>query len=236
MTGLGAAKLTIHNPTPDYGELPSGWRYTKLVRLENTGDEVLIIESIKTSWGGSVMSYPKDPIAPGEQVLCNLTLQISEGMRGPQRKAATITSNDPENRHQQIRYQFIIPEMPVKQPRLTMEREVHNFGTVEHRGNTTYEFEVRNTGSAPLILSQVKTSCGCLVASWPKEPIAPGKTAAIRARYDSKRLGPINKSITVVSNDPEKPTTVLRIRGKVIRPEELHQTSAKPLPVAAPNR
>jgi hypothetical protein len=65
-----------------------------------------------------------------------------------------------------------------------------------------------------LIIVQARTSCGCLVASWPKEPILAGERNVIRIKYDSKRLGPINKSCTVTSNAPE-PITILRVKGHI---------------------
>ena len=99
--------------------------------------------------------------------------------------------------------------------KLDFEKDVHDYGTVENGGNGTCTFEFTNTGNAPLIISNAKGSCGCTVPSWPKEPIAPGATSKITVKYDTKRPGAINKSVTITSNAVNEPTKVIRIKGNV---------------------
>ena len=99
--------------------------------------------------------------------------------------------------------------------KIEFEKEVHDYGTVENGGNGQCTFEFTNTGNAPLIISNAKGSCGCTVPSWPKEPLAPGKTAKITVKYDTKRPGAINNSVTITSNAVNTPTKVVRIKGNV---------------------
>ena len=98
---------------------------------------------------------------------------------------------------------------------IEFEKEVHDFGTMKQYGDASTEFLFTNTGSEPLIISNAKGSCGCTVPEWPREPIAPGKSAAIKVKYDSKRIGPINKSVTITSNAGNSPTKVIRIKGNI---------------------
>lgn len=100
---------------------------------------------------------------------------------------------------------------------LSVNKDVHDYGTIKQGGNGTCEFELTNTGSEPLIISRAKGSCGCTVPDWPKEPILPGESAVMSVRYDTKRVGPINKSVTITSNATNTPTKVVRIKGKVIK-------------------
>lgn len=104
-------------------------------------------------------------------------------------------------------------------PEITFDKLVHEYGTLFVGGDGNCEFEFTNTGKEPLILSSVKSSCGCTVPSWPREPILPGKKESIKVKYDSNRLGPINKSITVMANAKNSPV-VLRISGNVIQKTE----------------
>ncbi|QQS50005.1 MAG: DUF1573 domain-containing protein [Bacteroidota bacterium] len=90
----------------------------------------------------------------------------------------------------------------------------HDFGTIEQDGNGTYEFEFKNEGNEPLLLENVRSSCGCTIPQWPKEPIAPGQSSNIVVKYDTRRVGSFSKSITVSSNGSEIPIT-LSIRGTV---------------------
>lgn len=100
-------------------------------------------------------------------------------------------------------------------PEISFQKDVHDFGKVKQHGNATTEFVFTNTGTAPLIISNAKGSCGCTVPTWPREPIAPGATATIKVKYDSKRVGPINKSVTITSNAGNTPTKVIRITGEI---------------------
>ena len=76
-------------------------------------------------------------------------------------------------------------------------------------------FKFTNTGDAPLIVSQVSSSCGCTVPKWSKDPILPGKTGEIQVKYDTQRVNPIRKTITVISN-ADTPTVALKIKGDVV--------------------
>ncbi len=100
-------------------------------------------------------------------------------------------------------------------PKIEFAEEVYDYGTVQQNGNGVHEFVFTNTGNAPLILSMAKGSCSCTVPSWPKEPIAPGESAVIKVKYDTKRVGAINKSVTITSNAVNAPTKVIRIKGNV---------------------
>lgn len=80
-------------------------------------------------------------------------------------------------------------------------------------------FEFTNTGNAPLIISNVKSTCGCTVPKKPEGPIMPGETGEIEVKYDTNRVNPIRKTITVTSN-AETPTVALKIKGLVVDPSK----------------
>lgn len=100
-------------------------------------------------------------------------------------------------------------------PAIEFEKDVHDYGTIQQNGNGTYEFKFTNTGTEPLTISNAKGSCGCTVPEWPKEPIAPGESGVIKVKYDTKRVGPFGKSVTLQSNAVNEPTKTIRIKGKV---------------------
>lgn len=99
-------------------------------------------------------------------------------------------------------------------PEIKFEFKVHDFGTLQQGGDGTIDFKFKNVGNAALVLNNVKASCGCTTPNWPKNAIKPGEEAIIKVTYDTKRLGPINKNITVYSNANESPL-VLKIKGNV---------------------
>ncbi|NOR75961.1 MAG: DUF1573 domain-containing protein [Draconibacterium sp.] len=105
--------------------------------------------------------------------------------------------------------------------KITFEEVIHDYGTFkESAGIQTTSFKFTNTGAAPLILSNVRTSCGCTTPKWTREPVAPGKEGEIQVSYNPKnRPGTFNKTVTISSNS-ETPSVVLRIKGTVAQREK----------------
>jgi hypothetical protein len=89
-------------------------------------------------------------------------------------------------------------------------------GSILKGSNGIFKFPFQNTGNAPLIITSVKSSCGCLAPSWNKNPILPGQWDTTYGKYDTYRIGTINKSMTVQSNDTSQPNIMIKIKGKVI--------------------
>lgn len=106
---------------------------------------------------------------------------------------------------------------------IKFEEPNHNFGTLSKGGDCRFEYKFTNTGNEPLIINYAHTSCGCDVASWPKEPILPGESGIIKYMYDSQRIGTFQKTTTVISN-AKNATIVLTVKGVVkdnIDPSEI---------------
>jgi len=78
--------------------------------------------------------------------------------------------------------------------------------------NCTFKFS--NPGNTPLIVYNVKTSCGCTVPEWTKVPVKPGKSGEIRITYETSQPGFFNKTITVFYNGKDSPQT-LTIKGRM---------------------
>jgi hypothetical protein len=111
-----------------------------------------------------------------------------------------------------------------KGAKIEFSKEIHDYGTIKYDADPYCTFEFKNTGNEPLIISNAKGSCGCTVPEWSKEPIAPGASGSIRVKYDTKRPGAINKSVTVSTNvvtgtdatgNPIYYDALLKIKGEV---------------------
>lgn len=116
-------------------------------------------------------------------------------------------------------------------PMITVDKEVHDYGTIDQGANGTSEFKVTNSGDQPLIISSCKGSCGCTVPQCETAPVAPGASTTITVKYDTGRLGPINKNVTVSSNAVNSPTKILRIKGEV---KASAATPTSPVKTASP--
>jgi hypothetical protein len=103
---------------------------------------------------------------------------------------------------------------------------VYRFGEIDYASDGMCEFAFTNTGRGQLVLKNVKSTCGCTVPEWPKQPVRSGDTAVIIVRYDTYRTGSFNKSIYVYSNAVNSPNRLM-ILGKV-RPAEDSTKISKP--------
>jgi len=111
-----------------------------------------------------------------------------------------------------------VPVQDPNAPAFEFETEVIDYGKIDLNANGVRVFKFKNIGKSPLVISNIKSSCGCTVPKKPTEPIMPGKTGEIEVKYATNRPGGFSKMITVNSNASE-PVKRLRIKGIVIKPE-----------------
>lgn len=100
-------------------------------------------------------------------------------------------------------------------PVFEFENEVIDYGEIAANSDGNRVFKFKNIGKSPLIISQVKGSCGCTVPTKPEKPIMPGETGEIKVKYATNRIGPFSKTVTITSNAYEE-SKVLRIKGRVL--------------------
>lgn len=109
------------------------------------------------------------------------------------------------------------PEGPL--PAINWEEEEFDFGTITDGDIVEHTFKFKNTGEAPLIISNAKATCGCTVPQWPKEPIPVGEEGEILVRFNSRnKPGNQNKTVTVTANTYPSANRV-RIRANVQKAE-----------------
>ncbi len=83
---------------------------------------------------------------------------------------------------------------------IAFEETKYEYGEIPFGGDGGCEFVFSNTGKTPLVLTHVKSTCGCTIPDWPQEPLKPGEEGIIRVSYDTRRVGAFNKSVYVYSN------------------------------------
>lgn len=105
--------------------------------------------------------------------------------------------------------------------KIEFKNDTVDYGKIEQGSDGIRVFEFTNTGNAPLVITNVKSSCGCTVPKKPTAPIAPGEKGKIEVKYDTKRIGFIRKTITVTSNATNVKNSVshLKIKGEVRKAE-----------------
>lgn len=113
-----------------------------------------------------------------------------------------------------------------KVAKIEFKESTIDYGEIARGSDGVRVFEFTNTGNTPLVISNVASSCGCTIPKRPEEPIQPGKTGVIEVKYDTNRVGPIRKTVTVTSN-ADTPTVALKIKGKVLDPNQVSSVLMK---------
>ncbi len=102
------------------------------------------------------------------------------------------------------------------EPTISFSETEYDFGTIRTGSEAVHYFVFSNSGKTPLVILNVRTSCGCMVSEWPKIPLAEGRKDSLRVEYNTKVKGVFNKTITVQSN-ANNPVVELRIKGNVVK-------------------
>ena len=94
------------------------------------------------------------------------------------------------------------------------EEKLHDYGEIEQDSDGTWSFAFKNLGEAAFVINRVRSTCGCTVVDWPKEPFEPGSTGEITVKYNTATTGTFLKSVIVYSTATNSPVK-LQIKGKV---------------------
>lgn len=114
-------------------------------------------------------------------------------------------------------------------PVMTFEVSELDYGTIDQGADPLRVFKFKNTGTEPLIIKSAKGSCGCTVPSYKKDPVMPGESGEIEVRYDTQRVGPFSKRVTIETNED------IGSRGLTIKGEVRKTVPDNPVPVVTPN-
>jgi hypothetical protein len=102
-------------------------------------------------------------------------------------------------------------------PVVTYDMESFDFGDIKPGTKNEHTFNLKNTGKSDLIIRDMKSSCGCTAVSPSKNIVSAGESVPIKVVFDSTgKSGRQNKTITVITNDPKNPTSVLRISSNIV--------------------
>ena len=101
-------------------------------------------------------------------------------------------------------------------PEIEFESTTIDYGIIQNGSDGERVFTFTNNGNADLIITHIQSTCGCTIPQKPEDPIAPGETGEIVVRYDTKRVGPFRKTITVSTNQENNSIIALKLKGTVL--------------------
>ena len=164
-----------------------------------------------------------------KQVLFSLLVMLAFNVNAQKKVAAAKAEKVVEAKAETIS-QPATPEFVMKKSaaKMTFESLTVDYGKIEYNSDRVRVIKFTNTGTEPLVINNARGSCGCTVPTWPTEAIAPGQSASMEVTYATDRVGPINKSITISTNEGED--HILQVVGEVLPKKE-----DTPVPAAQPN-
>lgn len=113
-----------------------------------------------------------------------------------------------------------------KFPKIEFDKSEHDFGEIEAKTNVETVFTYTNTGEAPLVITDIKSSCGCTVPKdWSREPLAPGEKGEFTVKFNGSGTNKVSKTITVTANT-ETGTETVKITA-FVKPDPNAATPAK---------
>lgn len=95
------------------------------------------------------------------------------------------------------------------------EAYLHDYGQIEEDSDGTWSFAFKNLGEEVIVINRVRSTCGCTVPDWPREPIEPGASGEIAVKYNTAQTGTFMKSVIVYSTAANSPVK-LQIKGRVV--------------------
>ena len=95
------------------------------------------------------------------------------------------------------------------------EELMHDYGQIEEDSDGSWSFKFKNLGEKAIVINRVRSTCGCTVPDWPREPIEPGASGEITVKYNTATTGTFLKSVAVYSSAANSPVK-LQIKGKVV--------------------
>lgn len=96
---------------------------------------------------------------------------------------------------------------------------LHDYGELMEDSDGSWSFTFKNVGKEAIVINRVRSTCGCTIPEWPREPIEPGASGKIKVVYNTATSGTFLKSVYVYSTAANSPVK-LQIKGKVSAMED----------------
>jgi len=212
---FGDPKIVPLEKEYSFGEIIEGSKVVHDFIIFNNGGDTLKISKVKASCGCTAAIPTKTELVPGDSTSVKVRFN-STRRKGPQKKYVYIFSNDPET--PQLRLVFNANVIPKggsgteKKASIKLSEYNHNFGNVKQGEVLKLSVQVNNQGASELKINNIKSSCGCTAALMSSKTLKPKEMGELKIEFDTKNLsGQIARTVTLFSNDPIQPTSVLTL-------------------------
>lgn len=197
-------KKTFHN----HGDMKEGDFVTFEYVIENKGDDLLIINDVRSSCGCTAVEPEKRRLLPGEKTIVKAEFN-SINRQGPQTKYVYLFTNDPNVPQTKLSFSAnVIPKSEDEKaneeiPMIRIDKNFINLGTVKKNSKHTSELAITNLGKKELVIKDIKSSCDCLNAEITNKRLKAKEKAKLKLFFDTKGLtGKVSRTIVLITNDP----------------------------------
>ncbi|MBX2841850.1 MAG: DUF1573 domain-containing protein [Flammeovirgaceae bacterium] len=207
-----------------FGDVMNNGKDTASTLVFNQSEKVINLDVASSKLPSHLkMEAEKAAVAPKEAVRIHFTydatIKKDWGYNFDYFKLVTDDTDTPEKRinlSATIKENFSELPAGTKMAKVRFDKESHNFGTIQQKTKVATSFTIYNDGEGPLIIRKSKASCGCTASRPAKMELAPGESTHIDVTFNSGNFkGKQKKSVTVICNDPNKPSTTLWIESNI---------------------
>jgi len=222
--GFSQAEINFEETNFDFGEIQEGTVATHEFTFTNSGDQPLVLSSVKASCGCTTPSWTREPIMPGKTGQVSASYN-SKNRPGGFHKSITITSN--ANKPTQMLYIKGTAVKPTQKPLFTKEEleqsakafvdQAHlQLGKVSVGSSIPIELTIENQGKSPLEIRGIMSSCKCLkIMPGENLSIAPGEKSSLELAYSPRTVGEATHGAYLLTNDLVQPKYQLYITSTV---------------------
>ncbi|MEW6509089.1 MAG: DUF1573 domain-containing protein [Bacteroidota bacterium] len=212
-------KITSTNTEHNFGEILEGQVVSHTYEIMNTGTADLKIDKIQASCGCTAAQPAKKLLKPGEKTTIKVEFDSSNRM-GFQQKYVYVFSNDPDMPQLRLSFSALIVERITnptgKFPKMKLEKNQIDFGTIEEGTIKLAKINFQNVGSSTLEITDIKTTCDCTAALLSSKKVGPGESGTLRIELDTTdRSGKLTRTILLVTNDPTEPRHVITLFANI---------------------
>ncbi|MBU0579500.1 MAG: DUF1573 domain-containing protein [Bacteroidetes bacterium] len=210
-------KIYSMEPEYNFGKVVEGSIVVHDFVVTNNGDTELSLIKINSTCGCTVAKPVKEKIKPGDSTKISITFN-SASRSGKQKKYINVFTNDKLNTNYRLSILAdVVPkEKMINQksasPKIFVEKNQHNFGKVKEGSVVSWDFAFKSVGNSTLIITDVKTSCGCTAALLSKDKLEPGESGKVKIELDTKGMkGKKSRTLAITSNDPSNPRMIITL-------------------------
>lgn len=212
-------KISALSPEFDFGDVKEGIVLKHNFVISNTGGQVLQISKVKASCGCTAAKPSRNEIKPNDTTSIKVSFDTSRRM-GQQQKYVYIFSNDSENPQYRLSFKANIISSNVGisngDPEIKLSKYSQNFGNVKEGQILKTTVEISNIGKSVLEISEIKSSCGCTATFMKDRSLKPNEKSNLNIDFNTKDLkGPIVRTVTLISNDPQFPSRVVTLIANI---------------------